>query len=306
MKNKILISLGIVFNSVLFNAQEFDIAPAQILSDYELPTTAQSQIMMKVQKAISKNGVSGENATFALVPEVSILSERTSSGIPPVAEIEYDLSFSLQNIFDGKSFASYPFTIKSKGSNKANAIAVGLKNVNLNTSEFQNFLSDAKQKVVSHYEKELPKIIQKANTAMNTKQYEEALFILSQVPEDIPSYPKISALIEKNYKMYEETAGSALLQRAKALWASSKDQYTAGEVADLLSQIPAGTKAHKEATVLINSIDKTMNAREEFAKRMIDKQITNQNRENLARIEAAKAIGVAYGKNSGTKVILYR
>lgn len=106
--------------------------------------------------------------------------------------------------------------------------------------------------------------------------------------------------------MYEETAGRILLQRAKALWASSKDQYTAGEVADLLSQIPTGTQTHKEATALINSIDKTMNAREEFAKRMIDKQITNQNRENLARIEAAKAIGVAYGKNSGTKVILYR
>lgn len=306
MKNKILVSLAMFISGVFIKAQEFDIAPAEILSDYQLPTTAQSQIMMKVQKAVSKNGVSGENATFALVPEVSILSERTSSGIPPIAEVEYDISFSLQNIFDGKSFASYPFTIKSKGSNKVNAITLGLKNVNLNTSDFQNFLTDAKQKVIQHYEKELPKIIQKANTAMNTKQYEEALFILSQVPEDIPSYSKISTLIEKNYKSYEETAGQVLLQKAKALWASSKDEYTAGEVADLLSQIPVGTQVHKDATALINSIDKTMNTREEFAKRMEEKQIDNQHKENMSRIDKAKAVGVAYGKNSGTKVYIYK
>lgn len=308
MKKKLIrcLFLAILSLSRIY-AQEMVIAPAEIISDYELSEKAQSQILMKLQKSISQQGISTtENAVFAIVPKISILSEHTSSGIPPIAEVEYDISFSLQNIFDGKSFASFPITIQSRGSNKANAIVMGLKKINLNTPEFSSFLKRAKQKTIAHYEAELPKIIQKAEVAMKQKRYEDALFVLSQVPEAIPSYSKVLTLMEKNYQGYEETYARQILQKAKALWAANKGEHTAREVAELLAEIPANTSANKEANPLLQQISKYVSDREQFERKLIERQQQHQHLEKRARIEAAKAIGVAYGKNSGTKVILWR
>ena len=290
-------------------AQNIDITPAKMISDYQLSEKADNQIKMKMERALNKTGVStySENATFALVPEVSILSENTSSGIPPIAEIEYNLSFSVMNIFDGRSFATHSYTSKGKGSNKSNAIILGLKNINLDSTEFSNFLESSKRKIISYYEKELSKMLQRANTAIITKNYESALFILAEIPESIPSYQaKVLPMIEKTYKNYQENYGKTLLQKAKALWSANKDEYTASEVAELLAEIPAGTSAYKESAALMKSIDNYLMNKENYYRRLQEKQLAYQHSEKKAMIEAARAIGVAYGKNSGTKVILWR
>ncbi|MRM83863.1 hypothetical protein [Riemerella anatipestifer] len=302
--NYLLFFIGIIFGT----AQEVTIAPARIKSDYTLSEKADTQIIAKMQKVLNKSGIIDyENAVFALVPEVSILSEHTSSGIPPIAEVEYELSFSVMNIFDGKTFATHSFKTKGRGSNKGNAIAMGLKNIDLNSPIFSEFLERTKSKIISHYERELPKMIQRINIQVGAKNYEEALFILSQIPEAIPSYAsKILPLTEKVYKSYEENLGKEFLQRAKSKWAISKDEYTASEVAELLSQIPVETSAYKESQVLLKNIDKYIANKDVFYRKLREKEINNAHLERKAAIEAIRAIGVAYGKNAGTKVVLWK
>lgn len=308
MKNsKILSTFLICLTTWLLNAQDFVMAPAKAQTDFDLPTNVDTQIKNKMQKILTQMGVSGtQDAVFALVPQISVLSEKTSSGIPPVAQMEYEVTFSVMNVFDGKSFASYTFQIDSKGSNKSNALSVGIKKINLNTSEFIEFLQEAKNKTISYYEKELPKIIQRANTATNTKKYEEALSILAQVPQEIKSYDKVLVLIEQNFKKYEQTKAKELYQKAKALWSANKDEDTALKVADLVSQISSDTPTYKDAVALLNSMDRYLIDKEKYQRKMQEKQMDNTHSENKARIEAARAVGIAHGQNSGNKIILWK
>ncbi|WP_018675297.1 hypothetical protein [Riemerella columbina] len=306
--SRILSYLLFLIGVFIGKSQEISIVPAQIKSEYGLSEKINTQIRVKMQKVLNKSGIIDyETAVFALFPEVSILSEHTSSGVPPIAEVDYELTFNVVNIFDGKSFADYSFKTKGRGSNKANAIAMGLKNIDLNNRDFIEFIEMSKSKIISYYEKELSKTLQKVNVQVSAKDYEEALFLLSQIPESIPSYTtRVLPLAEKVYKSYQENVGKELLQAAKAKWATSKDEYTASDVAELLSQIPSETSAYKESQILLKTIDKYITNKEIFYRKLREKEINNSHLERKATIEAVRAIGVAYGKNSGTKVILWK
>lgn len=308
MKNiKLVLTFVMCFWILGLNAQDFVIAPAKAQTDFNLPTSVDSQIKNKMQRALTQMGVSSsKEAVFALVPEISVLDEKTSSGIPPLAEMEYEVIFSVKNVFDGKTFASYTFPVKSKGSNKVNALSVGMKKINLDTPEFASFLQEAKDKTISYYEKELPKIMQRVNTAMKMKKHEEALSLLAQVPQEIKSYDKVLTLMEQNFKAYEHTKAKENLQKAKALWTANKDEDTAMKVADLISEISSDTPVYKDAVVLLNSMDKYLGDKEKYQRKMQEKQMDNTHTENKARIEAARAVGIAYGQNSGNKIVLWK
>lgn len=290
------------------HAQSFLIAPAHLQSDYQLPVQVDTQIKTKMQKALSQQGTnsSPEKAVFALVPQISILSEQTTATVPPISKVEYEIVFRVVNIFDGTVFGTYSFSVNGQGSNKINAIAKGLKKVSLSKEDFSAFLHRTKNEILDHYEKEALKIIKKATSAMNMKNYDEALSMLSQVPEDIPSYDKVLQLMEKNYQLYTEEQAQVLLRKAKSLWASSKDANTAREVAELLSEIPSNTSAIKGADALIKEIDTHTVGEENYKKKMEEKRLNHKHMETQASIEAAKAIGMAYAKNMRSTVVIWK
>lgn len=302
--------LFLFFLSILkINAQEFTIAAAHLQSDYNISEKVDNQIKAKMVRALTKYGVgNSNNAIFALVPKISILSENTVPGIPPISEMEYVVSFDLTNIFDGNIFASYPITVKSKGSNKENAISLGFKSISLDMKEFSDFLENNKAKVINHYEKELPKVLQRANNSINVKNFEEALLTLAQVPQEIPSYNKVLTMIERCYKMYEETEAKRLLQKARAIWSTNKEDSSANEVAELIGAMPVYTSSSKDAMALLNEINQFAADKERY-KRVREQMESKRNHlETMERINAARAIGVAYGMNSGrrTNIILWR
>ncbi len=281
---------------------------AHLEADFALPKIVDSQVKVKMRRALAKNGLSNSVAPcLALVPELLILDESMSYGTPSYTEVEYELVFSLRGIYSNNAFDSYTYPVKGKGRNKLNAIAKGMKKVRLNTPEFSSFLQNAQKKAVAYFEKNLNVIVAKANTAINVKKYDKALFILSEVPESIPSFTtKVLPLLEKAYQMHTKYNSEATLLKAKALWAANKSDAVAIEVAELLATIPSDSPVYSQVAPLVASLEAHSTDKEKF-NRMIRVKILDQaHDEEKARIEAARAVGIAYGKNSGSKIILWR
>lgn len=311
-----LCMLNLAFLTMPCMAQQITVAPAHIISDYEIPEKLDNQIKSKLQRSLIAYGIASEigMSSFAMVPEVVINDEQTTTTVPVCFNIDFDLVITLKDVYTGKIFASFSKQGKGKGTNKSNAIAKGVLAIPLTTPEFQSFCESAKDKVVIYYEQQMPSLIASSKAAANGRNFEQAIGILSEIPEECNGYDtKVAPLIGSYYVTQINLDGECILSEAKAAWAQSPNEAGAEKVATILSKMPASCTSSSGAAALIQEVKKrvtTLEAREfAFEEKQANRAYSlakqnqaNTHSEKMTSISAARAIGIAWAKSQPKRV----
>lgn len=288
------------------SAQQFAVRPAHLNSDYNVPEKAETQLRDKMFAALSSAGLAttAENASVALVPSISILNEQTGAGIQNNVSMNLNYTFSLVGIASGVVFDSYVVEgVQTRGQNKINAVARSFAGVNLNSPAFQAFLSNGQSKIVAYYQRQLQKTLAKAQTNINTKQYDDALAILMEIPEETPGYTtKVLPMVERTYKMYANNLAASLLQQAQAAWAAAPDEEGAERVAEILSEMPVGTTSSAAARQLVKEIEARVKALDQRRWAAMNAALAREHQERMSVIKAAREVAVAQVKRPITVV----
>ena len=288
------------------SAQQFAIRPAHLNSDYNVPEKVETQLRDKMFAALSSAGLAttAENASVALVPSISILNEQTGAGIQNNVSMNLNYTFSLVGIASGVVFDSYVVEgVQTRGQNKINAVARSFAGVNLNSPAFQAFLSNGQSKIVAYYQRQLQKTLAKAQTNINTKQYDDALAILMEIPEETPGYTtKVLPMVERTYKMYANNLAASLLQQAQAAWAAAPDEEGAERVAEILSEMPIGTTSSAAARQLVKEIEARVKALDQRRWAAMNAALAREYQERMSVIKAAREVAVAQAKRPITVV----
>jgi hypothetical protein len=301
MKKKMLLLLSLLIVSG-FNvmAQEMTVSPAHVICDYQLSDKVDNQVKSKLQRALSKFGISSDPglSRFAMVPEIIINNEQTRATIPAKCDIDFDFVVSLEDIQSGKIFASYSYNVQATGGNKANAITKGVSTLKLNDADFARFIAESKDKVITYYEAQIPSIVQRAKSAVSARNFQEAIYILCEVPTECPSYTsKVAPLIQEFYVKEMNLMGEKILAEARAAWAASPNEEGAAQVASILASMPPSCSSSSAAKSFVSSITTKVESIHQWER---DYQVREQkyaHNEKLASIESARAIGVAYAQN---------
>ena len=298
-----VVSIAIVGITTCLNtasAQQFAVLPAHLNSDYNVPEKAETQLRDKMLAALSSAGLAttAENATVALVPSISILNEQTGAGVQNTVSMTLNYTFSLVGIASGVVFDSYIVEgVQTRGQNKINAVARSFAGVNLNTPAFQAFLSNGQSKIVAYYQRQLQKTLAKAQTNINAKQYDDALAILMEIPEETPGYTtKVLPMVERTYKMYANNLAASLLQQAQAAWAAAPDEEGAERVAEILSEMPGGTTSSAAARQLVKEIEARVKALDQRRWAAMNAALAREHQERMSVIKAARDVAVAQAK----------
>ena len=282
------------------SAQQFAVRPAHLNSDYNVPEKAETQLRDKMLAALSSAGLAttAENASVALVPSISILNEQTGAGVQNTVSMSLNYTFSLVGIASGVVFDSYIVEgVQTRGQNKINAVARSFAGVNLNTPAFQAFLSNGQSKIVAYYQRQLQKTLAKAQTNINSKQYDDALAILMEIPEETPGYTtKVLPMVERTYKMYANNLAASLLQQAQAAWAAAPDEEGAERVAEILSEMPVGTTSSAAARQLVKEIEARVKALDQRRWAAMNAALAREHQERMSVIKAARDVAVAQTK----------
>ena len=282
------------------SAQQFAVLPAHLNSDYNVPEKAETQLRDKMLAALSSAGLAttAENASVALVPSISILNEQTGAGVQNTVSMTLNYTFSLVGIASGVVFDSYIVEgVQTRGQNKINAVARSFAGVNLNTPAFQAFLSNGQSKIVAYYQRQLQKTLAKAQTNINAKQYDDALAILMEIPEETPGYTtKVLPMVERTYKMYANNLAASLLQQAQAAWAAAPDEEGAERVAEILSEMPVGTTSSAAARQLVKQIEARVKALDQRRWAAMNAALAREHQERMSVIKAARDVAVAQAK----------
>jgi hypothetical protein len=266
----------------------------------KMPEAARSMLTNKLSQIVTQSGMSGSanNQRFILTANINVLSKDITPTAPPMQAFTLEISLYIGDGIDGTKFASFSTTVKGVGENETKAYVSALKNLKINDPNYQAFIESGKKKIVDYYNSKCNFIIKGAQALASQGQYEEAIYNLSNVPEVCTDcYDKCMETVSTVYKLQIDKAGKANLVNATNSWNSSQDASGASLAGEYLAQIDPNASSYKEAQKLADKISKKITEIEKKEWDFKMKEYQDDVDVRKQTIEAAREIGVAYGKN---------
>lgn len=158
--------------------------------------------------------------------------------------------------------------------------------------KIQEFIREGKEKIISWYNSNYRQILVKAQKSASMHEYDAALYYVTSIPECCAGYEEASKLIDTYYTQYVNYNCQLIMQYARSEWAKSPDAEGASKALDWLVFIEPGSSCEGEAKALYNEVKQKVTSDWDFENREKYKDEVGLKKQ---RIEAARAIGVAFG-----------
>lgn len=311
---KIIILVGIlVFSSLVAVAQnekgktdDFGrIAIAAVVPDQieGLTSGVKSNLINKLNQIVTKSGMGGSslNERFIITTNVTVLTKDITPTAPPMHAYTLEVSLYIGDGIEGKLFSSTSVTLKGVGDTETKAYMAALKNLKVADSRYQDFIGDGKNKIIEYYNSQCDFIIKEAEMLANKNEFEAAITKLVSIPEVCKEcFDKAMDAVAPIYKKQIDRDCKVKLIEAQATWNASQDMSAAESAGYILSSIDPSASCFSEVQALSKKIEAKV--------KQIDdrewKYTLKEQAQESERIEAIRAIGVAYGNNQ-PKTVTY-
>lgn len=231
---------------------------------------------------------------FFIAAKFNHLYQDVLPGPPMSHVIKTMLTLYIGDNVSQKIYSSTSFELKGVGNSETRAFINAFGALNKNNSALSSFVEKGTAKILDYYNKEYPVLIRKAETAAAQRDYEQALSVLAAVPECCDGYKKVESTMLRIYSQNIDFIARNLLSMANAAWGANPTAAGAREAYSYLVLIDPASKVYPEAQALHREIKKVVKDDYDFENREKYKDEVATER---ARIEAARAVGVAFGNN---------
>lgn len=282
-------------------SQDCDIRLMAInVEDEKAPAAANEYLYNRLCSAVNGEGIaaSGNYAQFFIAAKALPTYEQVVPGAPAKTALILSLDLFVGDYFGEKVFDRISLEIRGAGESHERAFLNAYRSLNGKNKQISDFLIRAKERIVNYYDSEYANIIKESERLAQLRDYPRALFLLSSVPICCKGYDAVSKELVKVYKEYINYSCDKLLIKARNAWASSPDVHGAELAGEILNQIEPDAECYGEGEKLYKEIKEKVKVDWNFEMRQkysdavdIQKQI----------IDAAKAVGVAYGKGQQAK-----
>jgi hypothetical protein len=221
------------------------------------------------------------------------------STAPPMTALTLDVNLYIGDGYEGTKFASTSMPVKGVGENLAKAYINAFKNISLDDTKLQDFVTKGKTKIISYYNTHCDVIIKQAQTLAATGRADEAIYNLTSVPKAcVNCYGQAMAQVPAIYKKQIEKDCSVKLNQAKNLWAANQDLSGANAASEVLSQIDPQASCYKDVKVFVAQMAKRVKAidNREWGFKL------QEQKNDMSIITAARDVAVAYAAQPRTTV----
>jgi len=162
----------------------------------------------------------------------------------------------------------------------------------------QDFISEGKSKIIDYYNNNCSLILKKASALEAQNKHEEALILLTNVPEVSTCFNKVKSKIKVLYKKSIDRDCKLKLAEATSIWAANQDIDAANEAGALLSEVEPQAACYGQVKALYSKIAARV---KDLSDRSWKYQLKVLDLKKQA-IKAARDVGVAYGKGQPKNV----
>lgn len=273
---------------------EISLIIAKAAQKEELPSQVQEILGNRLAAAVAGQGsVANSNFTpFFITAKTNTLYKETLSGPPVSTALTVQLTLYIGDAVGQKVFSTLTVDAKGVGTNINRAYINAFRAINGNNVKIQEFIREGKEKIISWYNSNYRQILVKAQKSASIHEYDAALYYVTSIPECCVGYEEASKLIDTYYTQYVNYNCQLIMQYARSEWAKSPDAEGASKAFDWLVFIEPGSSCEGEAKALYNEIKQKVTSDWNFENREKYKDEAGLKKQ---RIEAARAIGVAFG-----------
>lgn len=271
-----------------------------------MPVAAMSSLENKLNQIASANGMGGNSfsSRFIITANVNVVSKDITPTAPPMHAYTLDVTFYIGDGIDGVKFSSYSVNLKGVGENETKAYLSALKNLKTNDSQYQGFIDKGKARIVEYYNSRCDFILKESQSLVSGNEFDAAIYNLTSVPEVCADcYSKCMDAVGPIYQKQIDRDCQLKLTEANAIWAANQDIDAANTAGEILSTIELLASCYKSALALNDKISKRVKAIDNREWNFRLKQQEDEINIRKASIDAAKAIGAAYGKGQPSSVI---
>ena len=274
-------------------AQECEIPLGVYVDGSNLPEASAEALHAKLSQAITVDGVeAGRFSQFALVAQIDEVQEEVIPGVRQQYLKVISLNLSVCNAETGDKFATKSLTLKGAGTSADRAFNAAFSKLQ-EEDAIASLVGSAKDKIIAYYNAQIGNILSRSKSCCMKKQYEEALCLLAAVPTCCQDYGSVQKELAAVFQQYVDYDCSEKVLRARAIWAASQTRDSAIMAGAYLSAVSPAASCVDEVVVLMAQIQDRMGDDWQLEKELVRGSLSLE----AARIEAARAIGVAYGQN---------
>jgi len=222
-----------------------------------IPSGAVSTLENKMRQIVTQNGLGASEygSRFAILPGINVLSKDITPTAPPQQALTVEFVFYIVDAVSQTIFSQTSVQFKGVGQSEEKAMIQVIKNINPKMGQFKGFVEKGKEKIIEYYNSKCDVFLKTAQSLAGQRKYEEALYILSSVPDVCREcYDRSADLSIEIYKQYDDYTCGQYLAAAKAAWANIDHD----KAAENLAYITPDSKCYPDATALADEIKKKL------------------------------------------------
>jgi hypothetical protein len=265
------------------------------------PQGAKAMMENKLTQLLTKNGIAGLDylGQFLLTATTTPLDKDVIPGPPMKISEKMEMNLYIIDAYAKTIFSATSFTIKGLGETENRCYVNAIRNMPLQSPAITKFIEDGKTKIIEYYDHEADNILKKARMLTFEKQYEEALYLVSLIPQQSKKYDEALAAGLEIYQSYLDYQCNINLASARQAWAAEQNSFGAKAAGEYLANILPDAKCYGEAMDLYKEIKAKVLDDWKFEMKKYQDGVDLEK----ARIEAMRAVGVAYGNHQPNKEI---
>ena len=245
-------------------------------------------------------------SSFFITCDVTILDRQALSGAPLRISQKTETTFYIADVRTKRIYESVTIASEGIGKSENQAFMNSFSEIDVRSSKIKNFVNSANKKIIDYYESQVDHFISLAEGKAKLGAYDEALHILSEVPDVCPSYGKVCDAALRIYQIMIDKSSLEALQAAKAVWASAHTYEGATKAANFLALVSPYSSCIQEAENLFNEIKDFVTKEHAYDKEWKEKVFTSEQKLESENIRAWRDVGVAYGNNQKQEVTYNR
>lgn len=261
----------------------------------DVPAGVNDMLKTRLINAIAKTDVTADEyyGRFFITGKFNHIYKSVVPGPPSQSVLHTMLTLYVGDIVSQQTFSTATFELRGVGTSELRAILNSLSSINSKNKEFEKFIREGESKIISYYNENYRTILEQANRAASLRNYEEALYHACSIPECCVGYAETEDVVLLIFREYIDFKGLQLLNSARAVWGTSPDERGAEEAYAYLIQIDPSSKYYSDAQKLVREIASKIQRNWDFENmQKYENEVDIRKRE----IEAARAVGVAYGQ----------
>ena len=265
------------------------------------PFGAKDLVESKLTQLLTRNGIAGLDymGQFILTVTTTPLDKDIIPGPPMKIAEKMEMNLYIVDAYAKTIFSSTSFSVKGLGETENKCYLNAITRMPLQTPQIAKFVQEGKEKIIAYYDHEGEQLIKKAKFFAKQKKYDEALYWVALIPQQSKHYDAALATGLEIYQQYLDNECNINLAAARSEWAAQQNAVGAAAAGEYLAKILPDAGCYGDAMALYKEIKGKVLDDWKFEMKIYQDGVDLEKQ----RIEAARAIGVAYGEHQPNKEV---